>query len=80
MRVIFVSRHGFSVIVYHHVSNIAFNATTGEYTVTYPVNNSSTTATISNTYYIAQIMGLSPADATNASSSGSESGSAGSGT
>ncbi len=70
MRVICVSRHGFSVLVYHHVSAVVFSEADNEYGITYPVTSGGSTtsqvAVISNTNYMVQIMGLSPEDATNA--------------
>lgn len=60
MRVIFMSRNGFSILVYHHVSSLTYNDETEMYTVTY-TNAAGNTATItqSNLYYTAHIMGLS---------------------
>lgn len=60
MRVIFMSRKGFSILVYHNVTRIDWNATANQFTVYYTGEIGATTSTISNDDYFVQIMGFSP--------------------
>lgn len=79
MRVIFMSRKGFSILVYHNVTRIDWNATANQFTVYYTGESGATTSIISNADYFIQIMGFTPVETSASGSSSSSENSGGSG-
>lgn len=61
MRVICVSRRGFSVLVFHNVTAIVWSEADNEYGITHYGTGSQVVSVVSNADYFVQIMGFSPA-------------------